>query len=59
VIDRKIRFTNGFCFGIDNTLYANASFAGEVYAYNVTEMSKGQVEQLDAPCAGRHRSQSE
>ena len=35
VIDRKIRFTNGICFGIDNTLYANASFTGEVYAYDV------------------------
>lgn len=31
-IDSKIRFTNGICFGIDNTLYANASFTGEIYA---------------------------
>ena len=35
VIDGKIRFTNGICFGIDNTLYANASFTGEVYAYDI------------------------
>lgn len=35
VLDRKIRFTNGICFGPDNTLYANASFTGEVYAYDV------------------------
>jgi gluconolactonase len=35
LIDRKIRFTNGICFGIDNTLYANASFTGEVYAYDI------------------------
>jgi gluconolactonase len=35
VIDRRIKFTNGIAFGIDNTLYANASFTGEVYCYDV------------------------
>ena len=35
LIDSKIRFTNGICFGLDNTLYANASFTGEVYRYDV------------------------
>ncbi len=35
LIDSKIRFTNGICFGIDNTLYANASLTGEVYCYDV------------------------
>ncbi len=34
-IDRKIRFTNGIAFGPDNRLYANASFTGEVYSYDV------------------------
>ena len=28
-------FTNGIAFGIDNTLYANASFTGEIYFYDV------------------------
>ena len=35
VIDRKIRFTNGIAFGPDNLLYANASFTGEIYRYDV------------------------
>ena len=35
VIDRKILFTNGIAFGPDNMLYANASFTGEVYRYDV------------------------
>jgi gluconolactonase len=35
VIDRKIRFTNGIAFGPDNQLYANASFNGEIYRYDV------------------------
>jgi len=35
VIDRKIRFTNGIAFGPDRHLYANASFTGEVYRYDV------------------------
>jgi gluconolactonase len=34
-LDRKIRFTNGIAFGPDNLLYANASFTGEVYSYDV------------------------
>lgn len=35
LIDSKIRFTNGIAFGPDNTLYANASFTGEIYRYDV------------------------
>ena len=35
VIDRKIRFTNGIAFGPDNRLYANASFTGEIYRYDL------------------------
>ena len=35
LIDSRIRFTNGIAFGIDNTLYANASFTGEIYSYDV------------------------
>ena len=35
LLDRKIRFTNGIAFGPDDTLYANASFTGEVYRYDV------------------------
>jgi gluconolactonase len=34
-LDRGIRFTNGIAFGPDDALYANASFTGEVYRYNV------------------------
>jgi gluconolactonase len=35
LIDSKIRFTNGVAFDQDNQLYANASFTGEVYRYDV------------------------
>lgn len=35
IIDRGIRFTNGIAFGPDDALYANASFTGEVYRYDV------------------------
>lgn len=35
VIDRGIRFTNGIAFDADNGLYANASFTGEVYRYDI------------------------
>lgn len=35
VIDRQIRFTNGIAFGPDRHLYANASFTGEIYRYDV------------------------
>ncbi len=35
VIDRGILFTNGIAFGPDEALYANASFTGEVYRYDV------------------------
>ncbi len=34
-IDRKIRFTNGIAFDANNRLYANASFTGEIYRYDV------------------------
>ncbi|MBR0939059.1 SMP-30/gluconolactonase/LRE family protein [Bradyrhizobium jicamae] len=39
VLDRKIRFTNGIAFGADNQLYANASFTGEIYRYDVLRES--------------------
>lgn len=35
IIDRGIRFTNGIAFDADNRLYANASFTGEVYSYDI------------------------
>ena len=35
VLDRGIRFTNGIAFGPDNRLYANASFTGEIYRYDI------------------------
>ena len=35
VIDDRIRFTNGICFGPDGMLYANASFTGEIYRYDI------------------------
>lgn len=35
IIDRGIRFTNGIAFGPDRMLYANASFTGEIYRYDV------------------------
>lgn len=35
VLDRKLRFTNGIAFGPDGLLYANASFTGEIYRYDV------------------------
>jgi gluconolactonase len=34
-IDRGILFTNGIAFGPDDALYANASFTGEVYRYDI------------------------
>lgn len=35
IIDRGIRFTNGIAFDAQDMLYANASFTGEVYRYDV------------------------
>lgn len=35
IIDRGIRFTNGIAFDAHDRLYANASFTGEVYRYDV------------------------
>ncbi|WP_416356576.1 SMP-30/gluconolactonase/LRE family protein [Aureimonas phyllosphaerae] len=35
VIDRGIRFTNGIAFDAEGRLYANASFPGDVYRYEV------------------------
>ena len=37
LIDSKIRFTNGIAFGPDNALYANASFTGDVYRYDLSK----------------------
>ena len=34
-IDRAIRFTNGIAFDAAGVLYANASFTGEVYRYDI------------------------
>ena len=34
-IDERIRFTNGIAFDAEGVLYANASFTGEVYRYDV------------------------
>jgi gluconolactonase len=36
LIDSKIRFTNGIAFGPDGALYANASFTGDVYRYDLS-----------------------
>ncbi|MDX8434361.1 SMP-30/gluconolactonase/LRE family protein [Mesorhizobium abyssinicae] len=35
LVDSRIRFTNGIAFDADDALYANASFTGEVYRYDV------------------------
>ena len=35
LIDSKILFTNGIAFDHTNQLYANASFTGEIYCYDV------------------------
>lgn len=35
LIDSKIRFTNGIAFDQSNQLYANASFTGDIYRYEV------------------------
>jgi gluconolactonase len=35
VLDRGIPFTNGVAFGPDGALYANASFTGEIYRYDI------------------------
>jgi gluconolactonase len=35
ILDRGILFTNGIAFGPDDALYANASFTGEVYRYDI------------------------
>jgi gluconolactonase len=40
VIDRGILFTNGIAFGPDDALYANASFTGEIYRYDVFGAAK-------------------
>lgn len=51
LIDSKIRFTNGIAFGPDNALYANASFTGDVYRYDLSKSATremfGNVIQLD------------
>ena len=35
LLDSQIRFTNGIAFDASNNLYANASFTGDVYRYDV------------------------
>lgn len=35
LLDSKIRFANGIAFGTDNALYANASFTGDIYRYDL------------------------
>lgn len=40
VIDRGILFTNGIAFDAEDRLYANASFTGEVYRYDVLGSEK-------------------
>ncbi len=37
VIDDRMLFTNGICFGPDGMLYANASFTGEIYRYDLSQ----------------------
>ena len=37
MIDSKMRFTNGIAFGPDNALYANASFTGDIYRYDLSK----------------------
>jgi gluconolactonase len=37
VIDDQMLFTNGICFGPDGMLYANASFTGEIYRYDLSQ----------------------
>ena len=37
LIDSKIRFTNGIAFGPDHALYANASFTGDVFRYDLSK----------------------
>jgi gluconolactonase len=43
VLDRGIRFTNGIAFGSDGLLYANASFTGEIYRYDLSERAPRRV----------------
>ena len=35
--DDHMLFTNGICFGPDGMLYANASFTGEIYRYDLSQ----------------------
>jgi gluconolactonase len=45
ILDRGILFANGIAFGPDDALYANASFTGDVYRYDVfgTEKPRREV----------------
>ena len=43
LIDSKIRFTNGIAFGPDDALYANASFTGDVYRYDLAKSATREV----------------
>jgi gluconolactonase len=40
ILDRGVLFTNGIAFGPDDALYANASFTGDVYRYDVFGAAK-------------------
>jgi gluconolactonase len=40
ILDRGLLFTNGIAFGPDDSLYANASFTGEIYRYDVFGAAK-------------------
>ncbi|MBE7210912.1 MAG: SMP-30/gluconolactonase/LRE family protein [Gluconacetobacter diazotrophicus] len=59
-IDSGIRFTNGIAFDANDVLYANASFTGDVYRYEVhgtrapkRELFGNVLQPTDAPgCAG-------
>lgn len=51
VLDRKIRFTNGIAFGPDNQLYANASFTGEIYRYDVLGEASPNVRSSATSCS--------
>ena len=47
ILDRSILFTNGIAFGPDEVLYANASFTGDIYRYDVFGTDKPKREVLD------------
>ena len=44
VLDRGIRFTNGIAFDAQGRLYANASFTGEIYRYDLSRPGRPERE---------------